>query len=129
MKTTMMEHNVSTARINQAPQALLTQMALGRHSLKWLVTKDQLFSFWLEQQAYVVALKGRHWITSEGSDVCLEQGYFTRLAPSLILLEGEGEIELFVAPEAEAETGSPGLLLNLRKYLKHPHCTLKITLT
>ncbi|ARU88526.1 hypothetical protein [Pseudomonas sp. M30-35] len=64
MKTTIMEQNVSTARINQALQALLTQMALDRHSLKWLVTKDQLLSFWLEQQAYVVALKRRHWITS-----------------------------------------------------------------
>jgi hypothetical protein len=128
MKTTIMEQNISTARINQAPQVLLTKMALGRHSLKWLVTKDQLLSFSLEQQAYVVALKGCHWMTSRGTDVCLEQGYFTRLAPSLILLEGEGEIALFLAGK-EASPRACGLLLNLYKYITHPHCTLTITLT
>ena len=128
MKTTIMEQSLSTARLNQAPQVLLTKMGLGRHTLKWLVTKDQLLSFWLEQQAYVIALKGRHWMTSQGTDVCLEQGYFTCLAPGLILLEGEGEIALYLAGN-EASPRACGLLLNLYKYLKHPHCTLKITLT
>lgn len=128
MKTTIMEQSVSTARITQAPQVLLAKMALGRHSVKWLVTKDQLLSFWLEQQAYVVALKGRHWMTSQGTDVCLEPGDFTCLAPGLILLEGDGEIALFLAAD-EASPRVRGLLLELYKYLKHPHCTLKITLT
>lgn len=128
MKTTSMEQSVPTARITQAPQVLLAKMALGRHSVKWLVTKDQLLSFWLEQQAYVVALKGRHWMTCQGIDVCLETGYFTRLAPGLILLEGDGEIALFLA-DHEASPRLRGLLLELYNHLKHPHCTLKITLT
>lgn len=128
MKTTIMEQSLSTARLNQAPQVLLTKMGLGRHTLKWLVSKDQLLSFWLEQQAYVIALKGRHWMTSQGTDVCLEQGYFTCVAPGLILLEGEGEIALYLAGN-EASPRACGLLLKLYKYLKHPHCTLKITLT
>ena len=128
MKTTIMEQSLSTARLNQAPQVLLTKMGLGRHTLKWLVTKDQLLSFWLEQQAYVIALKGRHWMTSQGIDVCLEQGTFTCLAPGLILLEGEGEIALYLA-DHQATPRAWGLLFNLYKYLKHPHCTLKITLT
>lgn len=38
MKTTIMEQSLSTARLNQAPQVLLTKMGLGRHTLKWLST-------------------------------------------------------------------------------------------
>ncbi|WEL89230.1 hypothetical protein P0D90_04700 [Pseudomonas sp. CBSPCBW29] len=119
MKTTIMEQSPSPAHLNQAPRVLLTKMGPECHSLKWLVTKDQLLSFWLEQQAYVIGLKGRHWMTSQGTDVCLEQGYFTCLAPGLILLQGEGEIALYLA-DKETSPAPAGCFITFTNTLSVP---------
>ncbi|MCK9712294.1 hypothetical protein LT706_12250 [Pseudomonas syringae pv. syringae] len=126
MKTKMLDERCLALSVNQAPQALISKLARP-HAFKWVVANDQLLSFRLQQPAYVVALTGRHWMTCLGTDICLEQGYFTQLAPSTILLGGDGELALYLA-EPEARPPARLSLLDLYRYFNFPDCTLKVIL-
>ena len=104
------------------------------HSLRVSLQSTQLLSLWLQGEANAAALSGNHWIScGDGTDVCLRAGTSSVLPEGLVLLDGEGEVEITLTESAHKS----GLLQRINRvtgFNQKPHAitetaTLKIRIS
>ncbi|MDU9393259.1 hypothetical protein ACIP1T_26800 [Pseudomonas japonica] len=70
----------------------------------WLqlsVARTQLLSVRFADDIYTRALSGRHWISSDGVDFTIGPGEGVKLCAGLALIDGEGVLQLALAPGRE----------------------------
>ncbi|WP_051229322.1 hypothetical protein [Paludibacterium yongneupense] len=81
------------------------------HSLKLVLAADELLALQLAQPCRVLATSGRHWLTVNGRDICLDETCRSALLPrGKVLIEGCGRLELYA--EAQSPRLRPRLHLN-----------------
>lgn len=81
------------------------------HSLRLELMRGELLVLQLVQAGKVLALRGGHWLTVDGRDVCLNEGESAMLPAGKILLEGNGLLQLTNPQDA----AKPSRSLQLRR--------------
>jgi hypothetical protein len=81
------------------------------HTLKLVLTENELLVLQLSRPTRVTATSGRHWLTVDGRDICLGPDCRDATLPrGKVLIEGSGRLELSAAPDTRCP--QPRLRLN-----------------
>lgn len=78
-------------------------------STRLLLQEHDLTVLQLDMPYLARALSGRHWLSVDGLDICLNSGQEAMVPAGKVLLEGDGELQLLIVSAAK-----PATMLRLR---------------